>query len=628
MRTTKSHSDRPPLVAGAERGNGRIATAFIVLAMAGVPLAIAPGLSLEYEVLPKLLILLAATAGLLFCWNAWYSGAAALLATKRGRWLAGALGALAASAAISTLLSARPELALAGSPARRYGLVIQAAMALFAFLAASCLVGHPRRLRVVLAAVACVSGVISLYAIAQYARWDPLLPVKLYTIQYEGNMVRIPGTLGHAVHLASFLAGALLLTYGLAAGSTGKAGILLRGTMLVMLIAIVLSGTRSAVLALVVGGAMVAFSGRRVSLRRIAQWAAGGAILALLIAGFLQLEIGTSLHLRLRQWRQDFYGGPRLTVWRDSLPLTVIHPIFGSGPETFGSEFRRRQSVDLSRAYPDFFQESPHNVPLAVTIEQGFFGLLALTFLMLAFVPAPSPAENIRVAAIRASGVCTFVCLLFIPLTIPGALMLYTAAALLTAAGSGPTTAATVQPGAGVKIVASAVAALLVLAAGAYFLQDAEYMRIAGAAKSGDVGEMARAFEAIASMSFPGTGDDLWASREFAEAARSGSAAVAGPAWKMAAAASARAERSGDNVADAAYQSALLALAANDPAQGERKLRQSIEAAPNWYKPHLLMAQLLRFTGRQELAAAESQRALELSGSLRPEVEKALQPRN
>lgn len=627
MRTTHSDAILPHSATAVECGGGRIATGLIVLAVAGVPLIIAPGFSLEYEVLPKLLVLLSATAGLLFCWRTWYPGAAALLASTHGKLLTAALGALLAAAAISTLLSARSELALSGSPARRHGLVTQAAIAVFAFLTASCLNGQPRRQRLVLTAIAAVSGLIAIYAIAQYGGWDPFLSAKLYTTYYNGNLVRIPGTLGHAVHLACFLASALLLTYGLAMENKGVRRVLLFLDVVLMLVAILLSGTRSAVLALVAAGVFTAVSLRRFRIRLAAKWLVGGALLTLILAGFVQLEIGTSLRLRLEEWRDDAYGGPRLGVWRDSLALTVLHPMFGSGPETFGIEFRRRESQQLSQAYPDFFQESPHNVLLATAIEQGLCGLFALLSLAWIFF-SPSAREEGCGSSIRAAGVCTFLCLLFIPLTIPEALMLYTAAALLTSSRIAPAIRPPVNPGAPLRVISSVLAVLFVLAAAAYWRQDAGYLRVARASQAGAAGEMVQAFDSIAGMSFPGAGDDLWCSRQFAAVARSSSGAVAAQAWKSAAAASARAERAGDNVAEAAFQSAILALAGNNAPKGELKLRQSIDAAPNWYKPHLLLAQLLKFTGRREQWDAEAERALVLAGGLRSDVERALQAGN
>src|SRR3954471_17713519 len=111
----------------------RAALLFLLLAVAGVPLAFAPGLLLEYEVIPKLVVLRISTAGLLACWPAWYPGVRGLLETRHGRIFAGLLCLQAPSVVISTALAPQPELALAGSAWRRYGVVPQLALLVLVF---------------------------------------------------------------------------------------------------------------------------------------------------------------------------------------------------------------------------------------------------------------------------------------------------------------------------------------------------------------------------------------------------------------------------------------------------------------------------------------------------------------
>ena len=42
-------------------------------------------------------------------------------------------------------------------------------------------------------------------------------------------------------------------------------------------------------------------------------------------------------------------------LWRDSLGLIADRPILGHGVETFATEFPRFESLQLARAYPDFY---------------------------------------------------------------------------------------------------------------------------------------------------------------------------------------------------------------------------------------------------------------------------------
>ena len=52
------------------------------------------------------------------------------------------------------------------------------------------------------------------------------------------------------------------------------------------------------------------------------------------------------------------------------------HLIAGYGPETFAVEFPRHQSIELARAYPDFYHESAHNIFLDAFVSKGLVGLL------------------------------------------------------------------------------------------------------------------------------------------------------------------------------------------------------------------------------------------------------------
>ena len=608
----------PKLVDPAGAKFSAAAPLFLLLAAAGVPLAFAPGLLLEYEVLPKLLVLLLATAGLLICRQAWYPGLRALTATPRGRLFVLLLCLQVASLLVSTAFAPQPELALAGSGWRRYGAVTQVALAALGLLAASLVAGRPSLLKPVFSGIGAAAGIASIYAILQYAGWDPFLSPSLYTTHYNGEVLRVPATLGHAVYLGAFLAAAIPLMVWLAVDASGarRAGWI--AVACLALLALILSGTRSAVLALAAGLAVSSSGLRHLRIRPkfaiLAACAGAAILLALLTADF-----GVSFRLRLTQWRQDFYGGPRLMMWRDTLGLIGRHALLGAGPESFGTGFRRIESAELSRAYPDFFQESPHNFLLAVAVEQGLFGVVAMGGL-LALLLTTRTSRDGPCRALKASAVCTFVCLLFLTVTIPGALMLYLAAGWLVALSATKDGLAAAPPGTAISAAALALALALLVAASAYLRQDLAYTEIG----SGAPARMLSAFRTLTSMRFPASGDDLWASRQFAARARASAGEDAAQAWTASAAASTRAERTDDNAAAAAFQSALLAIGRNDAAGAEARLRDAVSAAPHWYKPHLLLSQLVRFSGRIAESDAEARLALDLAGESHGVVEKAL----
>jgi hypothetical protein len=604
--------------------------ALAAIAMAGVPLLIAPGLTLEYETTPKLVLLLVSTAGLLLCYRAWWPGAVALIETRRGRLFAGILAAQFLSLLAATAFSAQPSLSLAGSSWRRYGLVTQLTLALFSLTIAALAAAHAASLRKILLVIAGSSGVIAIYALAQSAGFDPLLPRASYIITYwNGELARGPGTLGHAVYLGGFLAAAIPITAGLAAEAKRIGRLTLWGIVALSLVATVLSGSRSSLLALVAAAAV------SLPAIRLIRWRAAWGGAAICAAGamgllfLLSMHSGSSLRLHVDRWRQDFYGGTRLRLWRDSLALVAAYPIAGSGPETFGNQFRRRQSAELSRAYPDYFQESPHNFLLEGAIAQGcfFFVIVAgIVYLVLAGRAASKRATSNKgpAAWLRASMVATLVSLLFLPVTISGALMLYGILGLLVAvtAPVGVQSRGTVP--ALVKPAACGLAVLLLAAGIAYLRKDMAYARIDAAVKAHRFADMAQTYRSAADAWFPAPGEDLWASRQFAAIARELDPQTAAQAWALAAEAAAMAERTSDDQADAAYQSALVAISTNHAAQAETKLHVAIEYAPTWYKSHLLLAQLLHFTGHDAEAKNEAKAALDFAGSRGPGVEQAL----
>jgi len=76
-------------------------------------------------------------------------------------------------------------------------------------------------------------------------------------------------------------------------------------------------------------------------------------------------------------------------------------------------------------------------------------------------------------------------------------------------------------------------------------------------------------------------------------------------------------------------QNALTNLAAfqspsGDAAAVERTLRSAVAAAPNWYKSHWLLAQVLWLEGRIPEARAEAQTAVDRGGGRHPEVQATL----
>jgi hypothetical protein len=345
------------------------------------------------------------------------------------------------------------------------------------------------------------------------------------------------------------------------------------------------------------------------------------------IAAALLFPFRTTLALHLERWRADSYGGPRLSVWRESLALAAAHPLTGSGPDTFTDQFRRRQSTSLSRAYPEFTQESPHNFLLDGLISQGLsFCLVIAGFIYIVFAPPRFPTGGLPLW-IRAAFASTLASLFFISVTISGALMLFVLPGLHVGASipSG-NRHSNERPPSVVRPIAWCLAALLLTASFLYLRKDMAYADLKQAAAGHSFHEMAEAYRRSTDSAFPSAGDDLWCSRQFASIARELGPPDSAAAWQLAIEAAARAEQTGDAHAEAAYQAALLAIGLNRAEPAASALRRAIALAPTWYKPHLLLAQLLRYIGPATAAESEARTALDLAGAMRPTVEAALRP--
>ncbi|MBI3715932.1 MAG: O-antigen ligase family protein, partial [Betaproteobacteria bacterium] len=113
---------------------------------------------------------------------------------------------------------------------------------------------------------------------------------------------------------------------------------------------------------------------------------------------------GQMLRGRTRWFVEDARGGVRLLLWRDSLGMAAARWATGWGPETFPVEFPRYQSEALARAYPDYYQESPHNIFLDAFAAQGMLGLaIALAVPTLGFWACRRAREDRLAAGLAAA---------------------------------------------------------------------------------------------------------------------------------------------------------------------------------------------------------------------------------
>jgi len=554
-------------------------------AVACIALILTPGLFFYFDVTPKLLVLLLAAG-------------AAMIPLRRSKiaWLA---VLTVASLALSIALSPNPRLSFFGSRWRQYGALAQAAVVLFAWA----LSAQAQRANVFLRAVAATGALTSLYGIAQYAGWDPILPSAAYHVG-EGiwTIVRPPSTLGYVSYFATWLLFVVFLSLAL----PGRFGRICAG---LAVIAMILTGTRAALLGLAAGGAVwLYWRGFRPPVRWHRRAAAVAlAVVAVLGAVYLS-PLGQPLRSRARWFAEDPWGGARPLLWRDSFRMAMARPLAGHGIETFTAAFPHYESAALARSYPDFAHESPHNIFLDALVAQGIGGCLLLgAWCALGFVSAwtirgKHPELAASLAAALAAGL---VSQQFTAFTIPTAVIFFSTIAL-TMGLAEPCDATVRRMPVAVPLVYFAVRIALADHALALTQRDLA---------AGNLTAAAAQYEAS------GQNNDLWYSRALlSSGGRSRDIAVRVQASQLAAAAAERATRTAEDPFNAWYNLSAIYATRNDAAGAERSLRAAIAAHPTWFKPHWMLSQVLRVQSHTEEAAREAALAAYLDAGKHPEV--------
>ena len=589
-----------------------VLSAIVVL----LPLILTPHWLFYYDITPKVFVLVAGTAiALIFAWR----GERAQSPGLRAFGLL--LVAQAGSLALSTVFSIDAEISLGGSTWRRFGLVTQVAMLIFVWLAAQHAAGDPLRVRRWLRAIAAAGVAAAAYGILQYFGWDPLIDPAAYHIgEPPLTIVRPPGTLGYASYFATYLLAVIFAGAGLIAIEESRGWKLLGAAAGILgTAALSLTGTRAAMLGLACGAVFLAFRLRpRIRARELA------ASLAALAAftGFYVSPAGQMLRNRTRWYVEDPVGGSRLLLWRDALRMAGARWPVGFGPETFPIRFPQYQSAELARAYPDFYQESPHNIFIDALAGQGLPGVAVLagvTFLGF-YAIRKAPARRLA-SALGAALVAMLASQQFTSFTLPTALFFYLTVALLVAQVFVPVPLQA-KGRRGAVIFASGIVSLLFFTFALSLLAaDATLARVSRLIRGGKPREAGAVYQQLQRWQPPGVRTDLWYSRAMGGASTHAQNRLEAIAeWQEALAAAVRASRNAEDRQNAWLNLATFYGRQNDFPHTEQSLRAAIAFAPNWFKPHWLLAQVLRIGGRLEEARREASLAVDLDGGKDPEV--------
>jgi O-antigen ligase len=593
--------------------------------VAVVALIILPGFSFYFDITPKVAALLAGTGVMLVTLGIAQTRASATGGPRADQGVRPTNGLFSAllllnliSLAVSTAFSSQPGMSLFGSNWRRFGSVIQAAVLLFAWLVAGLCAGRPERVRTILRGVT-LAGIVSAgYGIFQYAGWDPLLPAAAYHVG-EGiwTIVRPPGTLGYASYFATWLLFVIFL--GLGHHSMEESRVWRRLATLAMglaCVAMLLTGTRAAVLALLAGGAVFAArKGLRMTQRQVRAACLAAALLAAGAAALYYSPPGRQLRSRARWFAEDPWGGARLDLWRDSLAMSSHRLAAGYGPEVFTAEFPHFESVALARAYPDFFHESPHNILVDALVSQGIPGFVILIALCAyGFRKAWQMKQAPLGAAFAAALASGIVSQQFTSFTMPTALMFYTTLALAAALD----TPRARQAKAPVLLV---IGSTLLYLAVRFTLADHALALARQALDREDVRTAAAQYQNYQRYRLPGAGADLWYSRATLNVAlKSKDALRRTAAMLQSEAAALGATRTSEDPFNSWYNLAVISGLDDNGARAGQCLRAAIGAHPNWFKPHWSLAQVLRVEGRTEEAGREAALAADLDAGKHLEV--------
>jgi O-antigen ligase len=586
--------------------------AVIALAAVLIPLLLTPGLLFYYDVTPKLLALLFLCA------------AALALSLRRAprfaRRLPWILAMQAVALALATAFSTHVALSFSGGTWRRFGAVAQLALLVFVLLAYP----HLRDISMLTRATVASGSVIALYAILQYLGVDPLLPAASYHAGIgEFTIVRPPGTLGHADYLATYLLFVVFASVYVARWDRGRvwrvAGVCVGG---LCLLGLVMSGTRAGLLGLLAGVVWMGVREPELRRKKVLRLCAVVSVTVIVLgSGFAHTNFGRPLLARLHWIREDPAGGARLLLWRDSLRMAAVRPLSGYGPDAFGSEFPQFQSVELARAYPDFYHESAHNVFLDLETEQGLFGLAAFAALVVFGFSAAWKAAAPEAKFGGAAFVAMLVSLQFSAFTLTAAFFLYLAVGI-AAVGEAQTEPARLPW----RVAAVALAAVFVWFGVRLALSDGFAARMRAAIEWHDAAAAIHDNELARRWAPPAVTYDLYYARAMArESAAARSNLLSAELGREAYEAAVRACGAAEERQNALYNLAMFYASQNDPADTERSLRAAIETAPNWFKPHWTLARLLAMQGRQELARQQALIAIDLDGGHDAEVSQTLQ---
>jgi len=343
--------------------------------------------------LPKLVFSEVLLAGLLVLLGArlWHGGAGLR------RTVADVPIALFAGSAIAaTLLGIAPLLSVSGTPLRQDGLVSLLLYALLAWITAQLVTSADGARRVQLAIVvgAYAASILALLEVARSAADTVGAGETAFTF---AGLARAAGPLGNPNTLGALLALSIPLAIAaLIASTDGATRVAMGNVVVVLVLALALTFSRSAWIGALVGVAVVVAPVLRAAPRRTVGVAVAAALgLAALVglAGLTEVPIATAVTSRATALADPAGSfGTRLRIWGEAVDVVRARPLLGVGPGAFGLAYPEVQRGDWTGGA---LVDKAHAEPLDVAATQGILGLAAYAWTL---------GVILRVAASRGSG--------------------------------------------------------------------------------------------------------------------------------------------------------------------------------------------------------------------------------
>lgn len=334
--------------------------------------------------------------------------------------------------ALATVGSIDRGLSLVGREEQYQGLLTTLLFVAFFYLARIS-VTDLRRLCLLMIAATAGCTIVAAYAVLQQLHLDPI-----WGDLYNG---RVFSTIGQAEWLGAYL----VLCAGLGAALLwqlrGYRRFLVAAALGIIVIAVLLTLSRGAYLALGVAAAVFVTClapGARPSRRLLLAVPAVG-IVAVSVLAVPPLRSEAETVISRAASTADLGEGSiegRLDMWRVGAAIAIDHPILGTGPETYTLLFPQyRDSLLASRRefWLAYAPESPHNVYLAIAAGSGipalaaYLALIGAIFVQLlrGLRAAADRSARIALAAILAGAAGHLVADLFMTADIAGAWLVW-----------------------------------------------------------------------------------------------------------------------------------------------------------------------------------------------------------